>query len=235
MTRLSLNLHKNRYGTITFLLGEHMKKFILFDNDGVLVETEPLYFEASQKALKEFFDLDLDFDTYMEIMARGGTAWEPAQQKGIPEQEIVTARTKRNIYYQEFIQTRDIAIPNVKEILKELSHEYKMAIITTSRRVDFELIHNGRGITDFMDFILCEGEYARSKPAPDPYLEGLARFGGKKHEAIIVEDSQRGLTSAVGAGIECIIVHNEFTATHNFSNATKKIQTLSELLEKPIL
>ncbi len=57
-----------------------MKKYILFDNDGVLVETEHLYFEANIKALKEFFNLNLDFETYMEIMARGGTAWEVAKK-----------------------------------------------------------------------------------------------------------------------------------------------------------
>ena len=205
-----------------------MKKFILFDNDGVLVETEPLYFEANVKALKEL-GIELTFDRYMNIMARGCTAWEVALEAGITKEVIDAKRFQRDIYYQDFIQTRNIEIPNVKEILKELSKKYKMAIITTSRRVDFELIHKKSGIIDFMEFVLCVEDYPRAKPYPDPYLAGLNKFNASKDETIVVEDSQRGLTSAVNAGIDCIIVKNEFTLTHDFSKASYKIDTLKEL------
>lgn len=206
-----------------------MKKYILFDNDGVLVETEHLYFEANVKTLKEFFDLELDFKAYMEIMARGGTAWEIAQNIGIPEDKISIARKQRDVYYQELLQTRDIEIKGIKEILSQLSNNYKMAIITTSRRVDFDLIHKNRGIIDFMDFTLCVEEYKRAKPYPDPYLAGLERFNASKEETIIIEDSQRGLNSAFNAGIDCAIVKNDFTKTHDFSKANYFIDSLKDL------
>lgn len=45
-----------------------------------------------------------------------------------------------------------------------------MAIVTTSRRVDFELIHKNRGISDYMQFVLCVEDYKKAKPYPDPYL-----------------------------------------------------------------
>lgn len=205
------------------------KKYILFDNDGVLVETEPLYFEANVKALKEL-DVELSFDRYMKIMARGGTAWELALEAGITKETIDKKRFQRDIYYQELIKTRDIEIPNVKEILKELSKKYKMAIITTSRREDFELIHKNRGIVDFMDFVLCVEDYPKAKPYPDPYLAGLAKFKALNNEAIVIEDSQRGLSSAVNAKIDCVIVKNEFTLTHDFSKASFHINKLEELL-----
>jgi len=206
-----------------------LKKYILFDNDGVLVETEHLYFEANVKTLKEFFNLNLDFKIYMEIMARGGTAWELAKNIGISENKISKARKQRDIYYQEFLQTRDIEINDVKKTLEELSKKYQMAIITTSRRVDFDLIHKNRGIIDFMEFTLCVEEYKRAKPFPDPYLAGIKKFAAKKEETIIIEDSQRGLTSAYNAGIECVIVKNEFTKTHDFSKASYFINELKEL------
>ena len=205
-----------------------MKKFILFDNDGVLVETEPLYFEANVKALKEL-GITLTFERYMKIMARGGTAWEVAIEAGITKGIIDEKRFQRDIYYQELIKTRNTVIPNVREILKELSQNYKMAIITTSRRVDFELIHKNTGITEFMEFVLCVEDYERAKPHPDPYLAGLNRFKALKEETIVVEDSQRGLTSAFNAGIDCVVVKNEFTLSHNFSKAKYKIESLKEL------
>ncbi|MBN2781669.1 MAG: HAD family phosphatase [Campylobacterales bacterium] len=208
-----------------------MKRYILFDNDGVLVETEPLYYEASKKALWDFFQLELTFERYMDIMAKGQRAWIIAEEIGISEDEIIKARDKRDHYYQEFIKSTDIAIAGVKEVLEELSKEYKMGIVTTSRRVDFEIAHANLGITDFMEFVLCIEDYPRAKPHPDPYLKALELFSASKDEAIIIEDSKRGLSSAVGAGIDCVIVHNEFTKTHDFSKATHKIKDLSKLSE----
>ena len=205
-----------------------MKKYILFDNDGVLVETEEFYYKASKRALKEFFDVDVTFDEYMKLMTDGKGVWLAAPNA--TQNEITIARNRRDLYYQEYLKNENLTIDGVHEILKELSSKYKMAIITTSRRVDFDIIHKGRGITDFMDFVLCVEDYPRSKPHPDPYLKGLELFGAKKEETIIIEDSERGLISANKAKIDCVIVHNEFTKTQDFSKATYKIDKLEKLL-----
>lgn len=206
-----------------------MKKYILFDNDGVLVHTEPLYFKANIQALKEFFDVELEFEEYMKIMSEGTTVWQKALNKGFSSAEVEIARNKRNEYYQNFLKTENILIDGVKDVLKELSKDYKMGIVTTSRRVDFEIIHKNLGIVDFMDFVLCEEDYNFAKPHPEPYLKGLELFKANKQETIVVEDSTRGLSSAYKAGIECVIVKNEFTLTQDFSKASYFIETLKEL------
>lgn len=205
-----------------------MKKYILFDNDGVLGETENWYYEANKKALKQL-GLNLQMDEYQEIMARGGTAWELAINAGITTEIIDKKRVQRDNYYQEFLHTKNLEIPNVKKVLKNLSKKYKMAIVTTSRRVDFELIHKNRGISDYMQFVLCVEDYERAKPYPDPYLKGLELLKASAKDTIVVEDSQRGLISAVNANIECVIVKNEFTKTHDFSKANYFIDTLEQL------
>ena len=207
-----------------------MKKYILFDNDGVLVETEKWYYEANKKSLGEI-DVELTFDVYMEIMARGGTAWEVAKKHGHSQSTIDEQRRIRDIYYREFISSQPIEIDGVLDVLEELSSEYSFGIVTTSRRVDFDLIHSQREIVKFMDFTLCVEEYPRAKPHADPYLAGMNRFNATKNQCLVIEDSQRGLTAAVNAGIDCAVVANEFTATHDFSSATYKIETLQELPE----
>jgi len=204
------------------------KKYLLFDNDGVLVETEKYYFEANVKALSEI-DIELSFDVYMEIMARGGNSWEVARKQGVSKKVIDQQRVQRDIYYQEFISSQEIEIEGVLETLELLKQEYKMGIITTSRRVDFDLIHNSREIVKYMDFTLCVEEYPRSKPDPDPYLAGMKKFNASKEECLIIEDSQRGLSSAVNAKIECVVVKNEFTLTHDLSKADYKIEKITEL------
>ena len=204
-----------------------MKKYLLFDNDGVLVETEEYYYKASKRALKEFFDVDVTFNEYMKLMTDGKGVWLAAPTAS--KEEIIIARDQRDLYYQEYLKNKDLAIDGIHAILNSLSKKYKMGIVTTSRRVDFEIIHQNRVITDYMDFVLCVEDYPRSKPYPDPYLKGLKLFNGSKDEAIIIEDSQRGLLSANNANIDCVIVHNEFTKTQDFSTAQFKINKLKDL------
>ncbi|MDF1875905.1 HAD family phosphatase [Sulfurimonas sp. SAG-AH-194-I05] len=207
-----------------------MKKYLLFDNDGVLVETEPYYFKANVKALAEF-GVELSFDAYMEIMARGGNAWEVAIKQGISKKDIDEKRTLRDMYYREFIQNENIEIDGVLDVLQELSKTYKMGIVTTSRRVDFDLVHQKRDIVKYMDFTLCVEEYPRSKPHADPYLAGMKKFNALREECLVIEDSQRGLTAAVNAKIDCAVVFNAFTKTHDLSAARYKVDSLKALVD----
>ncbi len=105
-----------------------------------------------------------------------------------------------------------------------------MAIVTTAKRADFELIHEKRRIRQFMDFVIVREDCALAKPHPEPYLTGLKRFGATPEKALVVEDSARGgLASAVAAGIDCVVVHNEFMRTNDFTGATHRIDSLREL------
>jgi HAD superfamily hydrolase (TIGR01509 family) len=205
-----------------------MKKYILFDHDGVLVDTEYWYFTANKRALAEL-GIELELALYLQNMTQGISAWDLATAQGVDEAAIERQRAQRDLYYQEYLQNEDIEIPGVAQALRGLSTHYRMAIITTAKRVDFELIHRHRNIVQYMDFVLTREDYDQAKPEPEPYLTGLAKFGGRPEEALVVEDSERGLRSAVAAGIECAIVHNEFTKTHDFSTATYRIGSLDEL------
>jgi len=205
-----------------------MKNYILFDHDGVLVDTEFWYFRAGARALAEI-GLILDEEQYVRDMNQGIGTWAQARAAGIDEATIDRQRGIRDKYYQDYLRTESIEIDGVVETLAELSTHVRMAIVTTAKRADFELIHEKRQITQFMDFVLTREDYNHSKPHPEPYLTGLRLFGATASETLVVEDSARGLNSAVAAGIDCAIVHNEFTKTHDFSAATHRIQTLSEL------
>jgi len=205
-----------------------VKKYILFDNDGVLVNTEPWYHRAGERALADV-GFTLDKEQYVQGMAQALGTWAQARAAGVDEQTISRQRAVRDEYYQEYLRTESIEIEGVVETLAELSKHVRMAIVTTSKRTDFEIIHADRAITRFMDFILVREDYTLAKPHPEPYLTGLEKFGARKEETLVVEDSSRGLRSAVAAGIDCAVVHDEFTATQDFSAARYRISTLAEL------
>ena len=115
------------------------------------------------------------------------------------------------------------------DTLDALSKHFRMAIVTTSKGRDFEVIHRDRDIVNYMDFVLVREDYARSKPDPEPYRLAMSRFGATADECLVVEDSQRGLNSAIAANIECAIVHNDFTASHDFSRAHHRLERFTEL------
>ncbi|WP_344473101.1 HAD-IA family hydrolase [Glycomyces algeriensis] len=205
-----------------------MKAFVLFDHDGVLVDTEAWYYRAGERALADV-GVALDKDRYLRDMAQGLGTWTQARAAGVDEPTIDRLRAARDAYYQGYLRTEAIEIEGVTEVLADLSKHVRMAIVTTAKRADFDLIHEHRSIRSFMEFVLVRDDYERSKPHPEPYLTGLRRFGATKEAALVVEDSARGLQSAVAAGIDCAVVHNDFTKDQDFAQARHRIATLAEL------
>ncbi len=111
-----------------------MKKYILFDHDGVLVDTEFWYYQAGERALADI-GLTLDKDQYLRDMNQGLGTWAQARAAGIDEQTISRQRKVRDNYYQEYLRTEAIEIDGVTETLAELSEYVRMAIVTTAKRV----------------------------------------------------------------------------------------------------
>jgi len=162
-------------------------------------------------------------------MAAGISAWERAARAGVSAEVIERHKVLRNARYQEFLQREDIEIAGVEDVLEQLSGSYGMAIVTTAKKEDFELIHRSRNICRHMRFVLANGDYRRSKPHPDPYLAALERFSATREEAVVVEDSERGLRAAVAAGIDCVVVRNDFVQGQDLSAATHLIDSLAML------
>ncbi len=206
------------------------RRFLLWDHDGVLVDTERWYFEATRAVLQRL-QIGLSEQQYLEFMAAGRSCWDLARESHVSETCIDALRAARDALYQEFLQTKPIEIAGVSEILAELAPRYRMAIITTARRCDFDLIHARRGLLGYFEFVLTVEDYARCKPHPDPYLTGLARFGARCSEALAIEDSSRGLAAARAAGLDCLIIQNAFTAAQDFSGAWRVVDSVRRLPE----
>ena len=204
------------------------KELILFDNDGVLVETEQWFYQANKEVL-ESVGIPLPINKYMQIMINGKSALDLLDVKGFSPVEKEELRQKRIIRYQEYLHTKNLKIPNVIKTLKKLKSHYKMAIVTTCMPDDFDIIHQNEEITKFMDKIFTRNDYKKSKPHPEPYQTALDYFGISPERAVVIEDSERGLQSAIAANIDCIIIENQFTKSHNFSKASKILQKFTEL------
>lgn len=203
---------------------------ILFDHDGVLVDTEQHYFAATAQHLAEL-GVTLTQADYLAVQAYGGDAWAQARANGVSDAKIAATKGRRNETYQTMLRSEPIDIPGVEDTLSALGSRVSMAIVTTAKPEDFELIHANRNIVPHMAFVLDRSDYDRAKPHPEPYLTALQRFDIEPSQALVVEDSARGLGAAVAAGIDCAVVAHPFTATQDFSSARYRIDNLGELLD----
>jgi HAD superfamily hydrolase (TIGR01509 family) len=207
-----------------------IKKYIFWDNDGVLVDTEPLYYEANRLVL-ESLGIKLSEEEASIMMKFGHGLMDILGSYGFDRSVMLTAHQKRIDLYQELLKNRDHKISGIENTVAALAKKFKMAIVTSSPRLDFDLIHHDNVLPGYMDFVLAREDYKLSKPNPEPYLLALQKFNARPEEVIVIEDSQRGLTSASKAGIDCIIIENNFVRGHDFSAALKVVKNHSELLK----
>jgi HAD superfamily hydrolase (TIGR01509 family) len=204
-------------------------KAILWDNDGVLVDTEHLYRDATREVLAQI-GIGLSDEQYRDLfLSQNNGAWHLAAELGHPASAIARMRQERDARYSALLSARNHAIAGVEDVLRELHGRYAMAVVTSSRRAHFNIIHAATGFLRYFDFVLAREDYANSKPDPEPYLAAIAKTGFNADECIAVEDTPRGLTAATGAGIKCVVIPNALTTGGDFGAAHKILRDIREL------
>ena len=207
-----------------------MVEAILWDNDGVLVDSERLFFEANQELLASLG---------AELTPEGFFAWYLLDNCGgwhllgdPSAAQIEIWRAERNrIYSRKLQQAGSLAMPGIGGLLTTLAPHYRMGIVTSSYREHFDLIHQDLALTRHFEFILAAEDYNGSKPDPEPYLQGLKRLDLPAHRCLVIEDSPRGLAAANAAGIPCMVLRHPLTRGHEFRGAMAVVDSLDELTE----
>lgn len=207
-----------------------MLQGILWDNDGVLVDTEQLFFTANKELLNSY-GLDLSEDDYFNwYLIRNIGSWHLFEKIGFSEAQLPEIRQKRNeLYNRKLVAAENLAIEGIEPILHSLHNKLPMGIVTSAYRQHFETIHARLNLLDFFDFVLTNEDYQGSKPAPAPYLCGLNRLVVSAEQCMVVEDSPRGLAAAQAAGIRCIVLRHALMKDHDFSGAYRVVDTVDEL------
>ena len=202
---------------------------VLWDNDGILVKTEGLYFQATRSVLSSV-GIDILPQQFVEIsLRRGESMLQLAEDQGLPPLEIATLRAERNRLYAELLRTNDCVIDGVHEAIARLHKHVRMGVVTSSRREHFEIAHATSGLLPFFDFVIARQDYEQSKPHPEPYLTALERHNLQREECIVIEDSERGLAAAIAAGLRCIVIPDEWTNQGNFADAFKVLHRVSDV------
>jgi HAD superfamily hydrolase (TIGR01509 family) len=206
-----------------------MVRALLWDHDGVLVDTERLYFQATRELLAEA-GAELDAAAYRRFFLQQGTgAWHLARERGHGEEAIQSLKQRRDARYEALLRGEDLLIPGVLPLLAELTKRVRMAIVTSSKRAHFNAIHECTELPRHFEFVLAREDYAASKPDPEPYLAAVARLGLSTADCLVIEDSARGLAAAKAAGLSCWVMPSELTEDSDFATADRRFSDLAGL------
>lgn len=206
---------------------------VLWDNDGVLVDTERLFYQANRELfLRLGVDLSVQqfFDWYL---ADNCGAWHLVTSLQLTNEKIEELRAERNVRYAQLLAGADVRpVAGVEAVLADLSSRLAMGVVTSSNGDHFRQIHDKLGLLRHFRFALTSEHYVDSKPAPEPYLLGLERLGLAAGQCVVVEDSPRGLQAAMAAGLRCIVLRHPLTRHYGFPGAWKVVDHMGELHEE---
>jgi HAD superfamily hydrolase (TIGR01509 family) len=211
-------------------------KAVVFDMDGLLVDTEVVYCEALtvQAAAMGF---DLPHDVLMRMI---GSAW--AGSATILKQHFGEAfdtdalRDGSIVRFYEIAEGGVALKTGVREILDVLANAgIPLAIATSSRRSEVEHHMGGHGLLTGFQAVVASGDYARAKPHPDPYLRAAEALGVDPAHCLALEDSHNGVRAASSAGMMTIMVPDMLDPTEEMHSLCVRIardlHEVRELLE----
>ncbi len=136
-----------------------MIKAIFWDNDGVLVDTEHLYFEACRDTLRQV-DVELSLAQFVHFtLDLGQSPLTLAARQGVSDDRLESLQQQKNRRYAELLEGGAEPMGGVAETLAALHGKVAMAIVTSSRRDHFDLIHRHNGLLKYFDFILTREEF----------------------------------------------------------------------------
>jgi beta-phosphoglucomutase len=187
-------------------------KSILFDLDGVLVDACHWHYEALNRALDSVSGTKIDYDDHIENF------------NGLPTSkklEMLIARG--SVYEYQVDQIWKLKQKNTIEVINDLAeidpgkillHEHlkisniSRACVTNSIRETAELMLINTGQIDMMSFIISNEDVRNNKPHPEPYISAMVRLGTLPAQTLIIEDSDKGMESALATGSHVLRVQN---------------------------
>jgi len=213
---------------------------VIFDCDGVLVDTEPLHYRAFQEVLvplglghdfQDYLDHFVGFDdrdAFIYAFKQAGRELAPLTLAKLMEAKTVALGN--------FIRQGVPSFPGVVELVKELMDRgVPMAVASGALRHEIEAFIASVGLNGAFRVIVAADQVTKSKPDPETYLlaiERLRQLQGSQpldpRNCVAIEDTHAGILSAKSAGLVVIAVTNSFSATE-LAQADKVIGSLSEL------
>ena len=207
-------------------------KAVIFDMDGVIVNSEPIESLALEKMLAEYGKQPI-FNKGGLIHVPGVTNddyWKLLMNTYNINEDVAVLRKKKRKIFVDILKMGIIPMPGVLELIKKLKKgKIKVGVASSRFLKHVFLILELLEIKNLFNTIIGPAEGIRKKPFPDIYLEAAKTMEVNPGLCIALEDTETGVISAKAAGMKIIAIPNKHTTHQNFSKADKIVDSLSEI------
>lgn len=209
-----------------------MLRAVIFDMDGLMIDTEHLHHESFKTVLEQYGITPAP--NKMGVIHISGISaeanWEHfKKQYGFSADTRELTNAKNNAHLK-LLKNKVEAMPGLLGLLKNLkANGFKMGIASSSIHEHIDLVVSRLGIADFFDAITSGEEVSNGKPAPDIFLKAAAKLGMDPAECTVLEDAMNGMRAGKAAGMYVIVVPNQFTQDEDFSEADLRVSSLEEV------
>jgi len=208
-----------------------MLKAVIFDMDGVLINSEPLHFSVDKKVLGRFgIDVDDNFLSRYAGVANPEMYADIKKKMGLSQSidELLEFRLKLSL--EALDESEMDAISGVRELLQDLaSHNVSIAIASSSPMEFIEAVIRKLRLEQYFRIIVSGEELERSKPAPDIFIRAASLLGVELNECVVIEDSAAGVEAAFAAGIKCVGFLNPGSGNQDLSKADAVVDDMSKI------
>lgn len=204
---------------------EHHGHLLIFDLDGLLVDTEKLFYQAFKIVAKRH-NQNPSFAEYVEkVMSFGHEVSKLI--KGPEDQED---RIKRQVYeeYRKQLERGVSLRPGALNCLRRLSH-YPCVLVTGSKREYADMILNRCGLMEFFEEVITRDDGFAPKPSPAIFQHVLTQYHKSPKNCLVIEDSKRGVSAAIHLGIPCVFIPNEYTHDQSVDEGVTRMRSLDDL------
>lgn len=208
-----------------------MIKAIVFDCDGLLIDTETAYYKAFRHVYRQH-GVDLPLEVYLQCV---GTSFDHFDPYDYLQQCVGRPLDLRKVE-QAVVDKRDALIaeqsllPGVEMYLQEAKRLGLKIGLASSSDLQWVEGHLSRvGVLDYFHTLQTKDKVAQVKPDPELYVRALQHLGVTGEEAIAFEDSAHGLHAAKAAGLHCVIVPNSITTSLTFEGYDLRLRSMADM------
>lgn len=212
-------------------MGKHMIKALIFDMDGVIIDSEPIHFESDRITMREY-GIEISDDVLIRYVGVTNPAmWAELKELYNLDSSIDELLEKQLKHKFDLFGTRKLkAIDGIFELVNLLKEKgIKIGLASSSPRVFIELILKNLEIIDFFDVIVSGDDVLKSKPEPDIFLRASKLLGVEPKDCMVIEDSEHGVKAAKSAGMKCIGYINVNSGNMDLSYADLQVTSIRDI------
>ena len=210
-----------------------MIKAVIYDLDDLMVNSNPLHTEASDKVLQKYGVSQKKLPEHIRAKFIGMRVSDILKnlidyfQLGVNLEDL---REKRSAIFLELVRKKLQVMPGLFQSLKLFrQNKFKIALASSGTKKYINIVLEKFKVADYFDVIVSGDDVKRGKPSPETYFIAVKKLSIRPSQAVVLEDATNGIAAAKAAGCFCIAIKNPHTPKQDLSKADLVINSLKEL------